>query len=47
MIGDDIWNPQQVGGSGGLLQFQFICIASSDKGRVNYNVDNVMLNMGE
>lgn len=42
-VGDDVWNPQQIGGSGGLLQVQFICIASSDRGRVNYNVDNVAL----
>jgi len=43
LIGDDIWNPYQLGGSGGLLQMQFICLASTDKGKVNYNVDNVML----
>lgn len=47
MVGDDIWNPQQVGASGGLLQFQFICIASSDRGKVNYNVDNIMLAVGQ
>jgi hypothetical protein len=47
MVGDDVWNPGQAGGSGGLLQLQFICLASSDKGRVNYNVDNVMLTTGE
>jgi len=46
-VGDDIWNPQQVDGSGGLLQVQFICIASTDKGRVNYNLDNVSLTVGE
>ncbi len=43
MVGDDVWNPAQGGGSGGLLQLQFICIAGSDKGKINYNVDNVML----
>jgi hypothetical protein len=43
MVGDDIWNPLQVTGSGGLLQVQFICIANSDKGKVDYNVDNVSL----
>jgi len=46
-VGDDIWNPMQSGGSGGLLQVQFICLGSTDKGRVNFNVDNVMLTMGE
>lgn len=43
MVGDDIWNPLQVSGSGGLLQVQFICIANSDKGKVDYNVDNISL----
>lgn len=47
LVGDDIWNPQQLSGSGGLLQMQFICIAGSDKGRVNYNLDNIQLSMGE
>jgi hypothetical protein len=45
-VGDDIWNPQQTGGSGGLLQVQFICLGSTDKGMVNFNVDNVMLTVG-
>jgi hypothetical protein len=45
-VGDDIWNPQQTGGSGGLLQMQLICIAGTDKGSVNFNVDNVMLTAG-
>ncbi|MGB9613172.1 MAG: hypothetical protein ACPL4K_03235, partial [Candidatus Margulisiibacteriota bacterium] len=47
LIGDDVWNPFQTGGSGGLLQMQFICLASSDKGKVNYQVDNVMLTLEE
>jgi hypothetical protein len=42
-VGDDIWNPQQTGGSGGLLQTQFICLGGSDKGNINYNVDNICL----
>jgi len=42
-VGDDVWNPQQANGSGGLLQMQFICIASTDKGKVGYNVDNIRL----
>lgn len=45
-VGDDIWNPQQTGGSGGLLQLQFVCIAGTDKGSVKFNVDNVMLTIG-
>jgi hypothetical protein len=43
MVGDDIWNPQQRSGSGGLLQLQFICLGASDKGKINFNVDNVAL----
>lgn len=43
MVGDDIWNPYQLGASGGLLQMQLICIATSDKGTVKYNLDNIAL----
>ncbi|HVN67282.1 MAG TPA: carbohydrate binding domain-containing protein [Candidatus Sulfotelmatobacter sp.] len=46
-VGDDVWNPQQTNGSGGLLQVQFVCLASTDKGEVNVNLDNVMLTAGE
>ncbi|MDD5593249.1 MAG: hypothetical protein PHG97_00730 [Candidatus Margulisbacteria bacterium] len=46
-VGDDVWNPQQTNGSGGLLQVQFICIAATDKGKVNFNLDNVSLTMGQ
>ena len=42
-FGDDIWNPEQDGKSGGLLQVQFICISSTDNGDVNFNVDNLYL----
>jgi len=45
MVGDDIWNPQQTGGSGGLLQIQFVCLGGSEKGKINFNLDNVMLTM--
>jgi len=45
--GDGIWNPQPTGGSGGLLQTQLICIGSTEKGPVNFNIDNVMLTMRE
>ncbi len=43
--GDGVWNPQQVNGSGGLLQCQFICIATTDTGKVDFNIDNVSLTM--
>lgn len=46
-IGDDVWNPGQKDGSGGLLQIQFICLASKDNGMVNYNLDNVSLTISE
>lgn len=46
-VGDDVWNPQQEGGSGGFLQIQFICIAPKGDGSVNYNVDNISLSESE
>jgi hypothetical protein len=46
LVGDDIWNPQQLNGSGGLLQLQFVCLGSSDRGAININVDNVALTTG-
>lgn len=45
MVGDDVWNPQQAGGSGGLLQIQFICLGGSEKGKIELNTDNIMLTM--
>ena len=42
-VGDDVWNPEQKGGSGGLLQIQIIAIGPSKSGKINYNVDNIML----
>lgn len=44
-VGDDVWNPQQTNGSGGLLQVQFICLATTSSGTVNLNLDNVSLTM--
>jgi hypothetical protein len=46
-VGDDIWNIEQKDGSGGLLQIQFICLASRDTGMVNYNLDNISLSVSE
>jgi hypothetical protein len=42
-IGDDIWNPNQEGGSGGLIQLQMIFIGPKKTGRINFNIDNVSL----
>jgi len=39
--GDNIWNPQQSKGSGGLLQMQFIFVAASKTGRVDLQLDNI------
>lgn len=47
LVGDDIWNPQQTNNSGGLLQMQTICLATAEKGKVNYNPDNIMLTIKE
>lgn len=44
--GDNIWNPQQNNGSGGLLQMQIISIATSKTGKVNYVLDNVEFREG-
>lgn len=40
-VGDDIWDPAPLGRSGGLLQMQFICLASQKTGQVQYQIDNV------
>lgn len=42
-VGDDIWNPNQQGGSGGFIQMQLIFIGSKKAGTVRYNIDNVAL----
>lgn len=46
-VGDDIWNPGQRGGSGGLLQIQFICLGSKGEATINYNLDNILLTVKE
>lgn len=46
-VGDDIWNPQQKGNSGGLLQLQIICLATKDTGNINFNADNFKLTVKE
>ena len=46
-IGDDVWNPQQDGESGGLLQLQFVCLGATDKGEINLNLDNISLGVAE
>ncbi|MFH1541638.1 MAG: hypothetical protein ABIE84_00915 [bacterium] len=46
-VGDDIWNPAQANGSGGLLQIQLICLATKDDGIVNVNLDNISFIVSE
>ncbi len=40
-VGDNTWNIEQGGESGGLLQLQFICISSAKKGSLQFMVDNI------
>lgn len=40
-IGDNVWNPQQTKGSGGLTQMQLIILADSKKGEANFIIDNI------
>jgi len=42
-IGDDIWNPEQEGGSGGLIQMQMVFIGPKKAGNVRFNLDNISL----
>jgi hypothetical protein len=42
-VGDDIWNPNQEGGSGGLVQLQMVFIGPKRAGNIKFNIDNVML----
>lgn len=42
-VGDDIWNPDQKGGSGGFLQIQLIALGPKRDGNVNFAVDNIVL----
>lgn len=40
-IGDDIWNPNQEGGSGGLIQMQMVFIGPKRAGSLRCNLDNI------
>jgi hypothetical protein len=40
-VGDDQWNPDQKNGSGGLINLQFILIATSKNGRIDLGLDNI------
>ena len=42
-IGDDIWNPAQQHGSGGLAQMQVVAIAEDKTGKLDFEIDNLLL----
>lgn len=42
-IGDDVWNPDQEGGSGGLLKMQLIIISGDESGKTDFKIDNLLL----
>lgn len=46
-VGDDVWNPEQNGESGGLLQLQIISLADEEAGKIDYNLDNIYLTVDE
>lgn len=46
-VGDNIWNPTQQNGSGGLVQMQLICVTTKEKGKIDLYVDNINLSNSE
>jgi hypothetical protein len=40
-VGDDIWNPDQKNGSGGLVQMQLIANAVKRRGKVDFKIDSI------
>lgn len=42
-VGDDIWNPEEKDGSGGLLKLQVVAISEKQEGEVEFNIDNILL----
>jgi len=43
LIGNDKLDIEQKNGSGGLLQFQFICLGNKQSGKINFSIDNIYL----
>ena len=41
--GDNIWNPDQKNGSGGLLQIQLLAFSSTQKGSIDFQIDSIKL----
>lgn len=44
--GDNIWNPNKAGESGGLLEMQFIALAPSKTGKIDFVLDDIGFNGG-
>lgn len=42
-VGDDIWNPDQVNGSGGLAKMQVVAISEAKAGELDFEIDNLLL----
>jgi len=42
-VGDDVWNPSQGEGSGGLLKMQLVAITENQAGEIDFNIDNLLL----
>lgn len=42
-VGDDIWNPDQNEGSGGLLKMQMVCITEKRDDVMSFRIDNLLL----
>jgi len=45
--GNGSFDPNLQGGSGGLVKIQLICVANSQTGSINYNIDNLELGTGK
>ncbi len=42
-VGDDIWNPEEKDGSGGLLKLQLVAISEKQEGEMDFSIDNILL----
>ncbi|MFA5840409.1 MAG: hypothetical protein WC890_07155 [Candidatus Margulisiibacteriota bacterium] len=42
-VGDGKWNPDQKNDSGGLLKLQMVAITEKQTGKLDFNIDNVLL----
>ena len=42
-VGDDVWNPSQANGSGGLMKMQLVAITEEQQGKIDFKIDNLLL----